>query len=84
MFEILKIGMKISHFTFEGQGHDRHLFGLRSLVQRQGGDMPEIFLDPSYAESCTFRLSTSTVGGHSFLHNSAFGPVVPNGYGIGE
>ena len=69
---------------FPGQGHDRHLFGLFHLVKRQGGEIPQIFMDPSYAGSCQFRLSTSTLGSIAYLHQGTFGPVVPNGYGISK
>eukprot|EP01130_Rhizamoeba_saxonica_P014700 TRINITY_DN643_c0_g1_i4.p1 TRINITY_DN643_c0_g1~~TRINITY_DN643_c0_g1_i4.p1 ORF type:complete len:713 (+),score=145.76 TRINITY_DN643_c0_g1_i4:39-2141(+) len=71
----------------QGMGIDRHLFGLYSLSLHQqqkfgGYQIPEIFLDPAYAKMKHDILSTSNCGGYA-LSLFGFGPVVPNGFGIG-
>ncbi|KAI8620601.1 carnitine acetyl transferase [Chytriomyces sp. MP71] len=65
----------------EGKGVDRHLFGLKLLV-REGEEMPRLFLDPAYARSTKWTLSTSQISSEYF-NGIGFGEVVPDGYGIG-
>ncbi|KAI9168497.1 hypothetical protein H9P43_007869 [Blastocladiella emersonii ATCC 22665] len=64
-----------------GMGVDRHLLGLR-LVMQPGEKCP-VFEDPAYADSCTWRMSTSGLSNNSYkvLHGTGFGCVAPNGYG---
>ncbi|KAK2719245.1 carnitine O-acetyltransferase-like isoform X3 [Artemia franciscana] len=63
-----------------GEGIDRHLFGLKLLAIKSGMDLPSIFLDHGYVRSSHMRLSTSQVNAKcdSFM---CFGPLVPDGYG---
>ncbi|KAG0228524.1 Carnitine O-acetyltransferase mitochondrial [Actinomortierella wolfii] len=65
-----------------GKGVDRHLLGLRSMMQTpQEQQQATIFQDLSYIQSMYFRLSTSNMSpGDNFW--GGFGPVVPEGYGI--
>ncbi|ELU11602.1 hypothetical protein CAPTEDRAFT_162949 [Capitella teleta] len=65
-----------------GQGCDRHLFALLKLSQSIGGNLPSIFLDPTFAHCMTFRVSSSTMGSHAVNTLAAFAPVTPDGYGI--
>ena len=69
-----------------GHGVDRHLFGLRMLFEENpsqfGGEKPEIFTDPNYSKSSHWKLSTSHCGSPS-LSLFGFGPVVPQGFGVG-
>ncbi|KAF9429658.1 Carnitine O-acetyltransferase mitochondrial [Podila epigama] len=65
-----------------GKGVDRHLLGLRSMMQTpEEQKQALIFQDPSYIQSMYFKLSSSNMspGDHFW---GGFGPVVPEGYGI--
>uniref|UniRef100_A0A674JIC8 Choline/carnitine acyltransferase domain-containing protein n=1 Tax=Terrapene triunguis TaxID=2587831 RepID=A0A674JIC8_9SAUR len=65
-----------------GKGFDRHLFALKHLSVSRGDPMPELFLDSAYQKLNHIILSTSTL--HSpAVHLGGFGPVVPDGFGIG-
>ena len=66
-----------------GQGFDRHLFGLKNLATKKGGELPEIFCDPAYALINHNILSTSTLSSPAVLLGG-FAPVVQDGYGIGK
>lgn len=65
-----------------GKGVDRHLLGLRSMMQTpEEQKQALIFQDPSYIQSMYFKLSSSNMSpGDNFW--GGFGPVVPEGYGI--
>ncbi|KAK9712947.1 Carnitine O-acetyltransferase mitochondrial [Basidiobolus ranarum] len=65
----------------EGQGVDRHLFGLR-LSLRSDEPKPSIFTDEGYSKSTHWNLSTSQLASEHF-DNWGFGEVVPDGFGIG-
>ncbi|ORY04936.1 acyltransferase ChoActase/COT/CPT [Basidiobolus meristosporus CBS 931.73] len=65
----------------EGQGVDRHLFGLR-LSLRPDEPKPSIFTDEGYTKSTHWKLSTSQLASEHF-DNWGFGEVVPDGFGIG-
>ncbi|CAI5447718.1 unnamed protein product [Caenorhabditis angaria] len=65
-----------------GQGFDRHLLGLKITAQRQGLEIPEFFQDPGYSRMGHFILSTSTLSTETIVFGG-FGPVVPDGFGIG-
>ncbi|KAJ3356447.1 Carnitine O-acetyltransferase mitochondrial [Allomyces javanicus] len=64
----------------EGKGVDRHLLGLRLLVQ-PGEPQPSIFADPAYAGSCHWNLSTSQLTSEYF-DGYGWGEVVADGYGL--
>eukprot|EP00759_Apiculatamorpha_spiralis_P018340 PhF_6_TR24783/c0_g1_i1/m.34056/K00624/E2.3.1.7; carnitine O-acetyltransferase len=66
----------------QGKGVDRHMLGLRMTCLENGIDLPPIFTDPSFAKSSRWRLSTSHCGSAN-LKLFGFGPVVPDGYGLG-
>ncbi|KAL3125404.1 hypothetical protein niasHT_002132 [Heterodera trifolii] len=65
-----------------GKGFDRHFFGLRLAAQRLGHNMPKLFANPIYERMNHFVLSTSTLSTDT-IHFGGFGPVVPDGIGIG-
>jgi len=72
-----------------GEGIDRHLMCLNLLsseILEEGGPDAAIarrfFDSPIFSASKHFALSTSNVSA-PFLRLFTFGPVVPNGYGIG-
>ncbi|XP_030826394.1 carnitine O-acetyltransferase-like, partial [Camarhynchus parvulus] len=68
--------------VLSGQGAERHLQGLRQAALAAGEPLPEIFLDPAYAQATHFRLCTLQVRSRegSWLLR---GPLVPDGYGVG-
>ena len=65
----------------KGKGVDRHFLGLHLLV---GADekAPDLFSNPLYQKSKTWRVSTSHLT-HPHFDNWGFGQVVPHGVGIG-
>uniref|UniRef100_A0A8D2JFK3 Choline/carnitine acyltransferase domain-containing protein n=1 Tax=Varanus komodoensis TaxID=61221 RepID=A0A8D2JFK3_VARKO len=65
-----------------GQGFDRHLFALKYLVQRRGGRIPNFYNDEAYKSINHIIISTSTLSSPA-IHHGGFGPVVPDGFGIG-
>jgi carnitine O-acetyltransferase len=75
-----------------GLGQDRHLYAMNSLVRREvcraeeAGEkpppVPAIFTDPGYSTLGSSVLSTSNCGNPA-LRLFGFGPVHPEGYGIG-
>ena len=57
-----------------GKGVDRHLLGLRMCLRE--GESAEIFKDPAYAKSSTWRLSTSGLFPGDRVLGTGFGAVV--------
>lgn len=49
----------------DGQGVDRHLFGLKKVL-KEGEKLPEIYNDPAFALTSTWLLSTSQISSESF------------------
>ncbi|KAI9509186.1 acyltransferase ChoActase/COT/CPT [Russula earlei] len=64
----------------DGQGVDRHLFGLRKMM-REGEAMPEIYQDLAYSRTSHWELSTSQLSS-KYLDGWGYGEVVPDGYGL--
>ncbi|KAM4579987.1 peroxisomal carnitine O-octanoyltransferase isoform 1-T3 [Odontesthes bonariensis] len=67
----------------EGNGFDRHLFGLYLIAKEEGRPTPELFADPLYSRSGgggNFVLSSSLVGYTTVL--GAVAPMVHHGYGF--
>ena len=64
----------------DGKGVDRHLFGLKKLLQ-PGEEMPELYKDPAYAYSSTWLLSTSQLSSEYF-NGYGWSQVVDQGFGI--
>jgi carnitine O-acetyltransferase len=64
----------------DGYGVDRHLFGLKKLVQ-EGEEMPELFKDPAYTYSCTWYISSSQLSSEYF-NGYGWSQVVEQGWGI--
>ncbi|KAL7433703.1 hypothetical protein ACHAXM_003684 [Skeletonema potamos] len=60
-----------------GLGVDRHFLGL-SLVTREDEELPDLFKDPVFTRSKTWRLSTS-----GLPSCPGFGAVVKDGIGVG-
>jgi carnitine O-acetyltransferase len=64
----------------DGFGVDRHLFGLKRLVQ-EGEKMPELFKDPAYSYSSTWYLSSSQLSSEYF-NGYGWSQVIDQGWGI--
>ncbi|KAF8159566.1 carnitine acetyl transferase [Crassisporium funariophilum] len=64
----------------QGQGVDRHLFGLKKLLQ-EGEEVPELYNDPVFARSSYWVLSTSAIFSKHFPVYG-WGEVVPDGFGV--
>ena len=64
----------------DGKGVDRHLFGLKKLLQ-DGEEMPAIFKDRAYGYSGTWYLSTSQLSSEYF-NGYGWSQVVDEGFGI--
>lgn len=69
-----------------GSGIDRHLTGLRLVFnpEEDGGalGMPALFTDPIFAESQTWKLSTSGLSAGDRFAGTGFGAGCEDGYGI--
>ncbi|TFK26188.1 carnitine acetyl transferase [Coprinopsis marcescibilis] len=64
----------------QGQGVDRHIFGLRKLLQ-PGEETPALFTDPVFQRSSHWVLSTSAIFSKHFPVYG-WGEVVPDGFGV--
>ncbi|KAH9969706.1 acyltransferase ChoActase/COT/CPT [Russula dissimulans] len=64
----------------DGQGVDRHLFGLKKMV-KEGEALPEIYQDSAYSRTSHWELSTSQLSS-KYLDGWGYGEVVPDGYGL--
>ncbi|KAJ6141785.1 hypothetical protein N7497_010884 [Penicillium chrysogenum] len=63
-----------------GHGVDRHLFGLKKLLQ-PGEKLPEIYQDPAYTYSSSWYLSTSQLSSE-FFNGYGWSQVIDDGFGI--
>ena len=64
----------------DGYGVDRHLFGLKKLIQ-EGEEMPELFKDPAYTYSSTWYISSSQLSSEYF-NGYGWSQVIDQGWGI--
>lgn len=64
----------------DGKGVDRHLFGLKNMLQ-PGEKVPEIFQDPVYSYSSSWFLSTSQIPSENF-QSWGFSQVIDEGFGL--
>ncbi|KAI0176070.1 acyltransferase ChoActase/COT/CPT [Hypoxylon sp. FL1284] len=64
----------------DGKGVDRHLFGLKKLLE-PGQDLPAIYQDPAFAYSSSWYLSTSQLSSE-FFNGYGWAQVIDEGYGI--
>jgi len=65
-----------------GKGVDRHLFALKCIAEKRGLPIPEFFTSQAWRVLNRTVLSTSNCGNPA-LSLFGFGPVVPDGFGIG-
>mmetsp|Transcript_14156 Transcript_14156/g.33908 ORF Transcript_14156/g.33908 Transcript_14156/m.33908 type:complete len:795 (+) Transcript_14156:299-2683(+) len=66
----------------QGKGVDRHLFALKCIAARKGMPTPPFFDSLAWKTLGHTILSTSNCGNPS-LRLFGFGPVVPDGFGVG-
>lgn len=64
----------------DGRGVDRHLFGLKRLLE-PGQELPSLFKDPAYAYSTSWFLSTSQLSSNHF-NGYGWSQVIDGGFGI--
>jgi carnitine O-acetyltransferase len=69
-----------SAWASDGQGVDRHLYGLKKMLQ-PGEDIPDIYKDEAFSKTSHWELSTSQLSSN-FLDGWGYGEVVPDGYGL--
>lgn len=66
----------------KGRGVDRHLFSLKCIADRKGMAPPAFFQSEAWRTLNHTILSTSNCGNPA-LRLFGFGPVVPDGFGVG-
>ncbi|KAI0413794.1 acyltransferase ChoActase/COT/CPT [Xylaria grammica] len=64
----------------DGKGVDRHLFGLKKLLE-PGEEVPAIYKDPAYGYSSSWFLSTSQLSSE-FFNGYGWSQVIDAGFGI--
>jgi carnitine O-acetyltransferase len=72
------------HLTYataaaDGQGVDRHLFGLKKLL-KEGEHPPALYSDAAFAKTSNWQLSTSQISSEVF-DCWGYGEVTPDGFG---
>ncbi|KAF9236496.1 acyltransferase ChoActase/COT/CPT [Melanogaster broomeanus] len=72
--------LQYAAWAADGQGIDRHLFGLKRMLQ-EGEETPGIYSDPAFSKSNHWELSTSQLSS-KFLDGWGYGEVVTDGYGL--
>lgn len=63
----------------DGKGVDRHLFGLKKLIE-PGTELPAIFKDPTFSYSSSWYLSTSQLSSE-FFNGYGWSQVIDAGFG---
>ncbi|KAJ9154896.1 Carnitine acetyl transferase [Pleurostoma richardsiae] len=64
----------------DGKGVDRHLFGLKRLLE-PGQDVPAIYKDPAFSYSSSWYISTSQLSSE-FFNGYGWSQVIDQGFGI--
>lgn len=64
----------------DGKGVDRHLFGLKKLLQ-DGEKVPALYEDPAYAYSSSWYISSSQLSSEYF-NGYGWSQVIDDGFGI--
>lgn len=72
--------IQYASWAADGQGVDRHLFGLKKLL-KEGEPMPPIYTDPAFSKSNHWELSTSQLSS-PYFDGWGYGEVVTDGYGL--
>ncbi|MCD7896089.1 MAG: choline/carnitine O-acyltransferase, partial [Planctomycetaceae bacterium] len=66
----------------QGEGAERHMYGLRCMAERDGLPLPDLFADAGWNNCIRNTLSTSSVTAPC-VRFFGFGPVLADGIGIG-
>ncbi|KAK3192586.1 Carnitine O-acetyltransferase mitochondrial [Lecanicillium sp. MT-2017a] len=66
--------------ALEGKGVDRHLFGLKKLLQ-PGDEVPAIYNDAAYSYSSSWYISSSQLSSE-FFNGYGWSQVIDGGFGI--
>lgn len=74
--------VQLAKHAANGEGCDRHLLALKKRAEARGGDAMALFNEELYSYSNTWLMSTSNVS-MPWLEFFNFGPVSPDGLGIG-
>lgn len=72
--------MTYSSWAVNGQGVDRHLFGLKKAL-KPDEEVPELYKDEAYSKSSHWDIVTSQLSSPSF-DGFGFGENVEDGYGL--
>lgn len=64
-----------------GKGVDRHLFALKCIAERRGEAIP--FFDSTAWKVLNYTILSTSNCGNPSLRLFGFGPVVPDGFGVG-
>lgn len=80
--EATKVHSKLVLEASEGKGVDRHLYALKCIAEMKGAPVPAFFRSDAWIALNHTVLSTSNCGNPA-LKLFGFGPVVPDGFGIG-
>ncbi|KAI0917381.1 hypothetical protein AcW2_007518 [Taiwanofungus camphoratus] len=72
--------LQYAAWAADGQGVDRHLFGLKKML-REGEPVPPIYTDEAFSKTNNWELSTSNLSS-AYLDGWGYGEVVPDGYGL--
>ncbi|TFK70341.1 acyltransferase ChoActase/COT/CPT [Pluteus cervinus] len=65
-----------------GKGIDRHLLGLRLMLQPEKNETTPLFNDPLFNTSSEWKLSTSGLSAGHLFRGTGFGAAYEDGYGI--
>ncbi|KAF7298898.1 Carnitine acetyl transferase [Mycena indigotica] len=80
MREAIRRHGEYATWAADGQGVDRHLFGLKRML-RPDEPVPEIYQDAAFSRTNHWELSTSQLSS-PFFDGWGYGEVVPDGYGL--
>ncbi|KAG8789941.1 Carnitine O-acetyltransferase mitochondrial [Serendipita sp. 398] len=72
--------LQYAAWAADGQGVDRHLFGLKRLL-KEGEETPRLYEDVAFGRTNKWELSTSNLSS-KWLDGWGYGEVVPDGYGL--
>ncbi|KAL6245434.1 Carnitine O-acetyltransferase mitochondrial [Rhinocladiella similis] len=78
--EAIKAHVQYTADASDGYGVDRHLFGLKKLIQ-EGEEVPELFKDPAYTYSSSWYISSSQLSSEYF-NGYGWSQVIDQGWGI--
>jgi len=78
--DAIKTHSALTREAATGRGIDRHLLGLRLVMQ--DGESSALFDDEMFQRSQRWRLSTSGLSAGTVFRGTGFGASEPDGYGI--